>query len=51
VSRPAELLGAAQRVPGITTAPAHGLTLVEVGYPPDVDLAAQALHARRWRGR
>ncbi len=51
VSRPAELLGAAQRVPGITTAPAHGLTLVEVGYPDDADLAQQAARARRWRGR
>jgi tRNA pseudouridine38-40 synthase len=49
--RPADLLAAAARVPGITTAPAHGLTLVEVGYPSDADLAAQALRARRWRGR
>jgi tRNA pseudouridine38-40 synthase len=49
--RPAELLAAAQRVPIIATAPAHPLTLVEVGYPPDADLAAQAERARRWRGR
>ena len=52
--RPAELLAAAQRVPVIATAPAHPLTLVEVGYPPDADLAqagraGQAL-ARALRG-
>jgi len=51
VDRPAELLAAAQRVPVIATAPAHPLTLVEVGYPPDADLATQAESARRWRGR
>lgn len=51
VERPAELLAAAERVPVIATAPAHPLTLVEVGYPPDADLAAQAERARRWRGR
>jgi tRNA pseudouridine38-40 synthase len=49
--RPAELLAAAQRVPVIATAPAHPLTLVEVGYPPDADLARQAEQAKRWRGR
>jgi tRNA pseudouridine38-40 synthase len=51
VERPAELLMAEQRVPVVATAPAHGLTLVEVGYPPDAELAAQAQRARRWRGR
>jgi tRNA pseudouridine38-40 synthase len=51
VERPVQLLAAAQRVPVIATAPAHALTLVEVGYPPDADLAAQAERARRWRGR
>ena len=51
VERPAELLAAARRVPVIETAPAHPLTLVEVGYPPEADLAAQAERARRWRGR
>ena len=51
VERPATLLTAAERVPVIATAPAHPLTLVEVGYPPDADLAAQAERARRWRGR
>jgi tRNA pseudouridine38-40 synthase len=51
VERPAQLLAAAERVPVIATAPAHPLTLVEVGYPPDADLARQAEQARRWRGR
>ena len=50
VERPGELLARAERVPTIATAPAHGLTLVEVGYPPDAELAAQAQRARRWRG-
>jgi len=49
--RPADLLAAARRVPAIVTAPAHPLTLVEVGYPLDIALAAQAEGARRWRGR
>ncbi len=51
VERPAQLLAAAERVPVIATAPAHPLTLVEVGYPPDADLARQAEQAKRWRGR
>jgi tRNA pseudouridine38-40 synthase len=51
VERPGALLAAADRVPAIATAPAHGLTLVEVGYPPDEALADQAQRARRWRGR
>lgn len=50
VDRPARLLAAGVRVPSIANAPAHGLTLVEVGYPPDAQLAAQAQRARRWRG-
>jgi tRNA pseudouridine38-40 synthase len=50
VQRPAELLAAAVRDPSIAVAPAHGLTLVEVGYPADADLAGQAERARRWRG-
>jgi tRNA pseudouridine38-40 synthase len=49
--RPGELLASGERVPAIATAPAHGLTLVEVGYPPEPELAAQAQRARRWRGR
>jgi tRNA pseudouridine38-40 synthase len=50
VERPQQLLRAGQRVPVIATAAPHGLTLVEVGYPPPEDLAAQARRARRWRG-
>ncbi len=48
--RVAQLLADGQRVSAIPTAPAHGLTLVEVGYPPDAQLAGQARRARRWRG-
>jgi tRNA pseudouridine38-40 synthase len=39
---PASLLGSPERSSRITVAPAHGLTLVEVGYPPDAELAARA---------
>ncbi|HEY2299908.1 MAG TPA: tRNA pseudouridine(38-40) synthase TruA [Jatrophihabitans sp.] len=39
---PASLLGAAERSSRITVAPPQGLTLVEVGYPPDAELAARA---------
>ena len=42
VDWPASLLAASERSSRITVAPAHGLTLVEVGYPPDADLAARA---------
>lgn len=51
IERPAQLLDAAERVPMVVTAPAHPLTLVEVGYPRDGELATQAERARRWRGR
>lgn len=51
VERPVELLAGGQRLPTIETAPAHPLTLVEVGYPRDADVAVQADQARRWRGR
>lgn len=50
VHRPADLLTAQVRDPAIATAPAHGLTLVEVGYPDDAELGAQAVRAKRWRG-
>ena len=39
---PAEVLAAGQRDSAVTVAPAHGLTLEEVGYPPDAELAARA---------
>ena len=45
-----ELLNAAGRSGAFPAAPAHGLTLVEVGYPPDSELAAQAERARARRG-
>lgn len=50
IGRPGEVLTAAVRVPGGGTAPAHGLCLAEVGYPPDPELAAQAALSKRWRG-
>jgi tRNA pseudouridine38-40 synthase len=33
----------------VTVAPAHGLTLMQVDYPPDADLATRALTARARR--
>jgi tRNA pseudouridine38-40 synthase len=45
----AEVLAAGVRDAGVTVVQAHGLTLEEVGYPDDADLAAQALAARRLR--
>lgn len=50
VHRPRELLAAGVRVPAIPSAPAHGLTLIEVGYPADAHLADQARAAKRYRG-
>jgi tRNA pseudouridine38-40 synthase len=46
---PAAQLARTERSSEVTVAPAHGLTLVEVGYPPDADLAARAEHTRRRR--
>jgi tRNA pseudouridine38-40 synthase len=46
----AGILAAGRRVPQFATAAAHGLTLVEVGYPPVEEMAAQARRARRFRG-
>jgi tRNA pseudouridine38-40 synthase len=48
---PAEQLGRASRLVGASVAPAHGLTLVEVAYPPDAQLAARASEARAVRTR
>lgn len=45
-----EILHARTRVARFSTAPAHGLALMEVGYPADDELAAQAQRARRFRG-
>ena len=44
-----DVLAAERRDPAVTVAPAHGLTLEEVGYPPDDELAARAGAARRLR--
>lgn len=45
----AGVLAAAQRDPAVSMAPAHGLTLEEVGYPADALLAGRALRARATR--
>jgi tRNA pseudouridine38-40 synthase len=44
-----EVLAAARRDPAVAVVPAHGLTLEEVGYPPDDELAAQAEASRAVR--
>jgi tRNA pseudouridine38-40 synthase len=41
-----EVLAAATRDPSVAVVPAHGLTLEEVGYPPDEELAVQAERSR-----
>jgi tRNA pseudouridine38-40 synthase len=41
-----QVLAARVRDPAVTVVPAHALTLEEVGYPADADLAAQAAAAR-----
>ena len=48
-SRVGDLLLAPGRTNDFAIAPAHGLTLIEVGYPPDEELAAQAARARALR--
>jgi tRNA pseudouridine38-40 synthase len=49
VGHPAVLLAAASRSTGVHIAPALGLTLVAVDYPPDEELAARALATRAFR--
>ncbi len=46
----AEVLAAAVRDSRVPVVAAHGLTLEEVGYPPDAELAARASEARAPRG-
>lgn len=46
---PGQVLAAGVRDAAVAVVPAHGLTLEEVGYPPDDELAAQAVAARRVR--
>ena len=49
VDWPAGLLVRADRAPDVAVAPAHGLTLVGVDYPPDGELAARAAVTRNER--
>ena len=46
---PASLLGRERRADDVPVAPAHGLTLVEVAYPPDDQLAARTRRTRATR--
>lgn len=50
IGRPAELLADRRRTSQVHTAPAHGLTLIGVDYPPDAELAARAAATRAVRG-
>jgi tRNA pseudouridine38-40 synthase len=49
VDWPRQVLAAGVRDPGVSVMPAHGLSLAEVVYPPDVELAARAQQARAVR--
>lgn len=49
VDWPGRVLAAGVRDPGVNVAPAHGLCLEEVGYPPDHELARRAAQTRRVR--
>ena len=49
VGWPAEVLRAARRDPGVVVMPPHGLSLEEVVYPEDQQLAARAREARAVR--
>ena len=49
VDWPAQVLAAGVRDSAVTVAPAHGLTLEAVTYPPDAELAARAAATRRRR--
>jgi tRNA pseudouridine38-40 synthase len=46
---PAGLLSRTERASEVPVAPAHGLTLVAVDYPPAAELAARARTTRRLR--
>jgi tRNA pseudouridine38-40 synthase len=48
---PAQVLAARARDSAVSVVSPHGLTLEEVGYPPDEHLAARAAEARRLRTR
>jgi tRNA pseudouridine38-40 synthase len=49
VDWPAGLLRRSERASEVPVAPAHGLTLVAVDYPPAAELAARARVTRRLR--
>ncbi|MHB1064721.1 MAG: tRNA pseudouridine(38-40) synthase TruA [Georgenia sp.] len=49
VGWPAQVLAARARDAAVTVAPAHGLTLEEVAYPADHELAARTVEARARR--
>ena len=49
VGWPASVLASVSRSPEVTVAPAHGLTLEEVAYPDDEELAARAEQTRARR--
>jgi tRNA pseudouridine38-40 synthase len=49
VQWPSEVLAGAVRLPDVHVVAAHGLTLEEVRYPPDAELAARAELTRRRR--
>ncbi len=49
VAWPAEVLAAKVRDSAVAVAPAHGLTLEEVRYPPDDELAARTAEVRQPR--
>lgn len=49
VEWPAALLKETSRASGVSVAPAHGLTLTRVDYPPDDQLAARAHRTRNLR--
>jgi tRNA pseudouridine38-40 synthase len=48
-ARPAELRDAGERTSAFAVVPAKGLTLVEVGYPPDEELASRVEQTRAKR--
>lgn len=50
VTWPRDLLDARRREGGATVVAAHGLTLEEVGYPPEAELAERAERTRARRG-
>ncbi|MGN6636775.1 MAG: hypothetical protein ACTHJ6_15150, partial [Oryzihumus sp.] len=49
VEWPAQVLSAGRRDPRVVVMPPHGLSLEEVSYPPDAELADRAREARAVR--